>query len=118
MTWIANRRSALAALLLTVAVCVCMVLSGVAAAKTGPAAAAAYEAKPAQSAAEPEQKRTVQLPQPVTHFDVELLAFPEPAAAEKTEAPEESAETEAAETEETEPELLPVLAQYALPEDE
>ena len=116
MTWIANRRSALTVLLLTAAVCVCVVLSGVAAAKTGPAAAAACEAKPAQSAAEAEQKRTVQLPQPVTHFDVELLAFPEPAAAEKTEAPEETAQTE--EAEEAEPELLPVLAQYALPEGE
>ena len=116
MTWIANRKSALTALLLTAAVCVCVVLSGVAAAKTGPSAAAAYEAEPAQSAAEPEQKRTVQLPQPVTHFDVELLAFPEPA--EKTEAPEETAQTEEPETEEAEPELLPVLAQYALPEGE
>ena len=118
MTWIANRRSALTVLLLTAAVGVCVVLSGVAAAKTGPAAAAACEAKPAQSAAEAEQKRTVQLPQPVTHFDVELLAFPEPAAAEKTEAPEETAQTEEPEAEEAEPELLPVLAQYALPEGE
>lgn len=113
MSWIANRKSALAALLLTAAVCICAVLSGVAAAKTGPVSAA-YAAAPVRSAAEPLRKQSVQTAQPVTHFDVELLSFPEPAVQAEPDEPEEQSGEEAP----AEPELLPVLAQYALPEGE